>query len=46
MDRTDVIQAEYTPDKPEVIIRTHTDMVYRIAFTYCHNRHDAEDIAT
>jgi len=44
MAQTDVIQVEYIPDNPEDVIRQHTDMVYRIAFTYCRNRSDAEDI--
>ena len=38
------MQVEYIPDNPEAVIRQHTDMVYRIAFTYCRNRSDAEDI--
>ena len=35
----------YFPDCPEDIIYRYQDMVYRIAFTYCRNTSDAQDIA-
>jgi len=35
----------YYPDCPENIITRYQDTVYRIAFTYCRNTHDAQDIA-
>lgn len=44
MERTEAIQVEYIPGNPEDVIRHYIDMVYRVAFTYCKNRPDAEDI--
>ena len=35
----------YCPDCPEEIIYRYQDTVYRIAFTYCRNPSDAEDVA-
>ena len=35
----------YFPDCPEDIIYRYQDTVYRIAFTYCRNSSDAEDVA-
>jgi len=35
----------YFPDCPEDIIYRYQDTVYRIAFTYCRNTPDAQDIA-
>jgi len=35
----------YCPDCPEDIIYRYQDTVYRIAFTYCRNPSDAEDVA-
>ena len=35
----------YYPDCPEDIIYRYQDTVYRIAFTYCRNSSDAEDVA-
>ena len=35
----------YFPDCPEDVIYRYQDTVYRIAFTYCRNTSDAEDIA-
>ena len=34
----------FYPGSPEGVIRCYQDMVYRIAFTYCKNASDAEDI--
>jgi RNA polymerase sigma-70 factor (ECF subfamily) len=39
------IPAMYYPDCTEDIILRYHDTVYRIAFTYCRNTHDAQDIA-
>ena len=35
----------YYPDCPEEIIYRYQDTVYRIAFTYCRNSSDAQDVA-
>ena len=35
----------YSPDRPREVIERYKDMVYRIAFAYCKNPTDAEDIA-
>jgi RNA polymerase sigma-70 factor (ECF subfamily) len=39
------IPVMYYPDCPEEIIYRYQDTVYRIAFTYCRNTSDAEDVA-
>ena len=45
MERVEVMPIMSAPDYPEEIIMRYQDMVYRIAFTYCQNRTDAEDVA-
>ena len=44
MERVEAMPFMFIPDSPENIIRYHKDMVYRIAFTYCRNSSDAEDV--
>ena len=34
----------FSANNAENIIKCYQDMVYRIAFTYCKNAYDAEDI--
>ena len=34
----------YSPGSPEEVIRCYQDLVYRVAFAYCKNPADAEDI--
>ena len=44
MERVEAMPFMFIPDSPENIIRYHKDMVYRIAYVYCRNNTDAEDI--
>lgn len=44
MEYVEAISAISVPDCPEDIIRRHQDMVYRIAFAYCRNIQDAQDV--
>jgi len=39
------IPAMYNPGYPEEVIQRYQDTIYRIAFTYCRNSADAQDIA-
>jgi len=45
MELVKEIPAMYYPDCPEDIIYRYQDTIYRIAFTYCRNASDAQDIA-
>jgi RNA polymerase sigma-70 factor (ECF subfamily) len=45
MELVKEIPIMYFPDCPEDVIYRYQDTVYRIAFTYCRNTSDAEDIA-
>jgi len=45
MELVKEIPVMYFPDCPEDVIYRYQDTVYRIAFTYCRNTPDAEDIA-
>jgi len=45
MEMIKEMSAVYYPDCPEDIIYRYQDTVYRIAFTYCRNASDAQDIA-
>jgi len=45
MELVKEIPIMYFPDCPEDVIHRYQDTVYRIAFTYCRNTSDAEDIA-
>lgn len=45
MELVKEIPIMYFPDCPEDVIYRYQDTIYRIAFTYCRNTSDAEDIA-
>jgi len=45
MELVKEIPIMYFPDCPEDVIYRYQDTIYRIAFTYCRNTPDAEDIA-
>jgi len=45
MELVEEIPVMYYPDCPEEIIYRYQDTVYRIAFTYCRNSSDAQDVA-
>jgi len=38
------VPSVYYPGCPEDVILRYQDTVYRIAFTYCRNNHDAQDV--
>ena len=45
MELAEEISIMFIPDRHEDIIHRYMDNVFRIAFTYCRNTADAEDIA-
>jgi RNA polymerase sigma-70 factor (ECF subfamily) len=45
MELVEEMPVMYYPDCPEDIIHRYQDTVYRIAFTYCRNAPDAQDVA-